>query len=245
MYSHALATIVLSNAFAMAHDKPLGDAAQKALDFIEQSQDLRTGGWNNRAHTSGGTTIVGWNMLALESGQLAGLQVKPATLDNVKKYLASVAVPQPDGRPTGRYFYRPDTHATPTMTAIGLVCNQNLGLAHSDPLIAGGVNDVLRNLPEYDIRDVHYWFFATEAMHRMNDSDWARWNHQMRKVLVLSQMREGCCAGSWDPNKPVRDVNAAVGGRLTMTSLACLTLEVYYRYLPIFQAGKPPAAEKK
>jgi hypothetical protein len=58
----------------------------------------------------------------------------------------------------------------------------------------------------------------------------------MRRRLVESQNVEyGCCArGSWDPNGPVKDQWGAQGGRLMITSLSLLTLEIYYRYMPLY-----------
>jgi hypothetical protein len=41
--------------------------------------------------------------------------------------------------------------------------------------------------------------------------------------------------GSWDPDKPTRDAWSEPGGRLMVTSLSTLTLEVYYRYLPLYK----------
>ncbi|MCA1686495.1 MAG: hypothetical protein LC745_11085 [Planctomycetia bacterium] len=46
---------------------------------------------------------------------------------------------------------------------------------------------------------------------------------------------EGCDRGSWDPASPQPDRWASSGGRLFLTSLSTLTLEVYYRYLPLYQ----------
>jgi hypothetical protein len=57
----------------------------------------------------------------------------------------------------------------------------------------------------------------------------------MRKILIESQATKGCAAGSWDPELPVKDAWGAHGGRIMMTSLSCLTLEVYYRYLPLYK----------
>ena len=49
----------------------------------------------------------------------------------------------------------------------------------------------------------------------------------------LAQVKgKGCDAGSWDPKLPFPDTQASSGGRLMVTSLSCLTLEVYYRYPP-------------
>jgi hypothetical protein len=68
----------------------------------------------------------------------------------------------------------------------------------------------------------------------------------MRRVLIETQTKEGCAAGSWDPNSPKQDPWGRIGGRLMQTSLSCLTLEVYYRYLPLYKLDSPskPAAEK-
>ncbi|HKI21577.1 MAG TPA: hypothetical protein VKA15_27025, partial [Isosphaeraceae bacterium] len=61
--------------------------------------------------------------------------------------------------------------------------------------------------------------------------------------------------GSWDPFQPVPDHWGQRAGRLYLTSLSILTLEVYYRYLPLYRdydeeqakAGPAPkrAAPKK
>ena len=55
----------------------------------------------------------------------------------------------------------------------------------------------------------------------------------MREVLVKAQ--EGNASspnfGSWSSEK---DGHGKAGGRLMVTSLNLLTLEVYYRYLPLY-----------
>ena len=48
----------------------------------------------------------------------------------------------------------------------------------------------------------------------------------------------GCAAGSWDPQRPSPDPWGAQGGRLMTTCLAALTLEVYYRYIPLYKFGQ-------
>ncbi len=56
-----------------------------------------------------------------------------------------------------------------------------------------------------------------------------------------------CAEGSWNPEG---DEWGDAGGRLMVTSLSCLTLEVYYRYLPLYKLDREdelekPAAEMK
>jgi hypothetical protein len=60
----------------------------------------------------------------------------------------------------------------------------------------------------------------------------------MRKLLIETQIKEGCASGSWDPDEPQQDAWGHHGGRIMVTSLSCLTLEIYYRYLPIYKLDK-------
>ncbi len=69
----------------------------------------------------------------------------------------------------------------------------------------------------------------------MNDANWDAWKRKIKKMLIDSQVRVGCAAGSWDPDKPAHDAWGDAGGRIMVTSLSCLTLEVEYRYLPLYQ----------
>jgi hypothetical protein len=71
----------------------------------------------------------------------------------------------------------------------------------------------------------------------MQNKDWERWNVRVREGLIGMQVKgAGCDRGSWDPFQPQPDRWASrAGGRLFLTSLSILTLEVYYRYLPLYQ----------
>ena len=44
--------------------------------------------------------------------------------------------------------------------------------------------------------------------------------------------------------KPSKDAWGDAGGRVMMTSLAALTLEVYYRYLPLYKLDKEEDADR-
>ena len=73
-----------------------------------------------------------------------------------------------------------------------------------------------------------------------------RWNRQVRRVLIETQCRDGSCAnGSWDPEYPGQDAWGAKGGRLFVTSLSALTLEIYYRYLSLYKVSHDPLFEEK
>ena len=103
------------------------------------------------------------------------------------------------------------------------------------------------HLPDARSRALYYWYYATQVMHNIPGPDWDKWNRQMRRVLIDSQVKEGCAAGSWDPMRPTRDPLGERGGRVLVTGLSTLTLEVYYRYLPLYKLdaeSKNPEAVK-
>ena len=54
-------------------------------------------------------------------------------------------------------------------------------------------------------------------------------------------MKDGPQAGSWDTN----DLWGGYGGRVYTTALATLTLEVYYRFLPLYVEVAPDVARAK
>jgi len=234
MYAHGLAAIALCEDFAMSHDKRIGDAAQKAINFIEAAQNSKTGGWRYHPGEEGDTSVFGWQMSALKSAQLAGLSVKPATWDGAKKWLNSCA----DAKNAGRFSYQPEGGPTPPMSAIGVLANQYLKAGRTDPVVTGGVQFLMANQPNPRNRKVYYLFYGTEVMHNMADKDWDAWHQKINKVLTDIQDHAGCASGSWDPAKPTKDAWGPTGGRLMQTSFSCLTMEVYYRYLKLYQLDK-------
>ncbi|MCC6125287.1 MAG: terpene cyclase/mutase family protein [Pirellulales bacterium] len=256
MYAHAIATLALCEAYCMTKDDPktfderLGAAARKAVAYIERSQNESTGGWRYTPGETGDTSVFGWDLMALKSAQLAGIEVNSTVLDRAQIWLNSVA----KGENLGLYSYQPYREVTPTMTAVGMLCRQYLGIAPKDPSMLEGKTYLLQNLPDDAIgRNSYYWYYATLTMHNFSDADWDDWYRKMRRILVESQAAEGCATGSWDPERPSADFYGQQGGRLMMTCLNAMTLEIYYRYLPLFQTdsllpkgpGAIPAAETK
>jgi hypothetical protein len=233
MYAHGLAAITLCEAYGLTKDSRVGLAAQAAIRFIEESPNPSTGGWHYapKPETIGDTSVVGWQVMALKSAQMAGLEVREPAIAGAHKWLSAVA----KGTKKGLFCYNPLTPPTNTMTSVGLLCTQYLGAKRDDPPIQEGMDYLMRNLPSGDARNCYYWYYATQVMHNLPGPEWDNWNRQMRRVLIESQIKAGCAAGSWDPINPKPDPWQQEGGRIMVTSLCCLTLEVYYRYLPLYK----------
>jgi hypothetical protein len=244
MYAHGLAAIALCEAYGMSGDSAIGAAAQRALDFIAAAQNPTTGGWRYKPGDEGDTSVVGWQVMALKSGQMAGLRVDPTVLERAARFLKSTAKGASQGSLTGSQFaYQPNMAPTAAMTSVGLLCSQYLGVQREDPAMVEGTAYLGRNLPDSAMRNFYYWYYAMQVMHNQPGPEWDAWDRKTRRLLVESQCHEGCAAGSWDPQKPSPDAWAVQGGRLMTTCLGTLTLEVYYRYLPLYTLGAKDKAK--
>jgi hypothetical protein len=244
MYAHGQAAIALCEAFALTGDEKLRGPAEKAIRYIASAQ-YSDGGWRYSPEEplnppGGDTSVVGWQLMALQSARAARLDVPDYTLELANQFLDRV---EHDGGAT--YSYRPEEQPTATMTAEALLCRMYLGWKRETPGIRDGVRYLAeQNLPDANNWNIYYWYYGTLTMHNFNDADFDTWHRKMRKILIESQSTKGCSEGSWDPVHPSVDTWGEQGGRLMMTSLNTLTLEVYYRCMPLFQTDSllPKAA---
>ena len=236
MYAHGLAAITMCEAYGLSRDKKLEEPAQAAIKYIEEAQNQEDGGWRyTPGQVPGDTSVVGWQIMALKSAQMAGLIVDYKTMEGAKKYLKLAST----GKSHGLYNYIPGQGSGKiSMTAVGMLCSQYMGTERGDPAMAEGMRSLMWNQPNLARPDIYYWYYATQAMHNLPGPEWDQWNRQMRRTLIETQAKEACVAGSWDPEKLSRGHAGDAGGRLFVTSLACLTLEVYYRYLPLYKLDK-------
>src|SRR5262249_35303041 len=85
--------------------------------------------------------------------------------------------------------------------------------------------------------NLYYWYYGTLAMYQHGGDTWTRWNSRVRDEIVRRQRTKGHSAGSWDPDD---SPYGAKGGRIYCTALATLSLDVYYRYLRLYQDHKDP-----
>ncbi len=234
MYEHGLATIAVCEAYGLSKDQKLKNVAVAAVRFIEDAQNDSSGGWHYTANppTVGDTSVVGWQLMGLKSAQMAGLQVNPQTLVKSKKFLASVS----KGKDGGLFSYMPESGPTPAMSAVGLLCNQYAGMKRTDKAMVEGMNYVMANLNGAK-GDSYFLYYATQVMHNLPGPEWDTWNRNARRHLIGTQIKEGCAAGSWAPI-------GHSAGPVMSTSIHALTLEVYYRYLPLYQLDNKKQAMK-
>lgn len=240
LYSHGIAAIALCEAYGMTRDPLLRDPAQRALAFIAEAQNPQQGGWRYSPGRGSDTSVSGWQLMALKSGELAGLEVPPQCYQLVEHWLDTA---QSTAQP-GLYVYRPASdiphqrEPSRVMTAEALLMRQYLGWKREHPDMLAGASHLHANLPRWEgrgVRDAYYWYYATQVMFQMQGTFWIDWNNQLRSLLTSTQVSTGPLAGSWDPLGAVPDRWGREGGRIYVTCLHLLILEVYYRHLPLYQ----------
>lgn len=130
---------------------------------------------------------------------------------------------------------------TPVMTSVGLLMRFYLGWRRTTGDMVRGSDWLLERLPsvgtaEAPQRDTYYWYYASQVMFHMGGERWKRWYGVLYPLLLDSQELSGDFAGSWDPAGPVPDAWGPYAGRLYVTTLNLLSLEVTYRHLPLYEA---------
>ncbi|HXT59036.1 MAG TPA: hypothetical protein VN699_10380 [Pirellulales bacterium] len=240
LYSHGIASIALCEAYGMTRDPALHDPAQRALDFIVAAQNPGEGGWRYSPRQGSDTSVSGWQLMALKSGELAGLRAPAETYRRVQSWLDGAQAP----KNPALYVYRPkavqDHQRLPSrvMTAEGLLMRQYLGWKRDNPNMPAGADYLQGDLPQWDAagqRDAYYWYYATQVMFQIGGEHWQQWNDRLRSLLIERQVSEGILAGSWDPLGPSPDRWGREAGRLYVTAMHLLMLEVYYRHLPLYR----------
>lgn len=223
MYSHGVATLALCEAYAMTRDKNLAGPTQAAVDFIVNAQH-ELGGWRYEPGEPGDLSVTGWQLTALKSGVHGRLNVPRDVWYRAASFLDSL---QEDRG--AAYGYVEPSNKKRAMSVVGLFSRMMLGWPHNhEPLLRG-----VAKIGDQDPRKNHMYFnyYASQVLRHHGGSAWLRWNPRMRDYLVELQATKGHETGSWyiDENWSTQ------GGRLYTTTLSILTLEVYYRYMPMYQ----------
>jgi hypothetical protein len=136
------------------------------------------------------------------------------------------------------------------MTAAGLLMRLYSGWSREHPQMQAGADYLMENLPIANPRsvtaeqlaknggrtprDTYYWYYATQVMYHMRGDYWRAWNDRLSPMLIGTQVTTGRLTGSWSP---ASDAWGQEGGRIYVTAMNLLSLEVHYRHLPIHDSA--------
>ncbi|MBQ1456262.1 MAG: terpene cyclase/mutase family protein [Thermoguttaceae bacterium] len=249
-YTQAVVTIALCELIVMERSSGRSDdlrtVAQKSVDYLVKWQNRELGGWRYDEGIGSDLSVTGWCTMALQTARAAELYVPQETLDRISSFLDSVAYDE-----GAQYCYSPTSREKrPSMTATGLLCREYLGWDRKNPALLAGAEILTRpeNLVRYEDpqkadrqpgmalfqTNVYGWYSAAMMLKHLGPYNkyWQTWNKAMSAEIPARQCPEGNSeAGSWDPDL---DSYRFGGGRLYVTALSILCLEVYYRHLSLY-----------
>lgn len=242
MYCHGIAAIALCEAYGLSKDPALKEPAEKAIELIIAAQDPAKGGWRYNPSPSGAdTSVTGWQYMALHSARMAGIEVEESVFENARRWFDHAG----GGRHGGIYGYTGPDKNKPAMVATGMFCRQLDLVPPTDPRMPESAQVLKMRKINVKSPDYYYLYYGTLALYQHQGPIWSDWNERLKETLPLLQKKTGAEAGSWD----VGSAHAVPGGRVVSTTLATLSLEVYYRLLPMYgfrnkDAAPPPLKTK-
>ena len=245
LYSHGIAAMAVCEAVGMTGDARVKPAAEKACRFIAASQHPDRGGWRYTPASDADLSVSGWMLVALRAGSLAGIDTDPKTLSGVRTLLDAANTPSEPAR----YLYnprnpqqRPSRLSSACMTAVGTLMRLHTGWQPADPRVTASARALAAIPASYGsatdkTRDAYLWYYASQVLVHTGGPEWDRWYRGLVDTLTATQETAGPKAGSWNPLGPEPDRWGQYGGRVYVTALHLLALEVPYRHLPTYTAG--------
>jgi hypothetical protein len=120
-------------------------------------------------------------------------------------------------------------HSPDTLTGAGILNGQLLGIAKHG-FIRAALQQSANCAYTFDMkhpRPLYYLYYMTQAKFQEGGATWEQWNKGVNfaKELVVNQAEDG----HWE------NTDSHGAGLVYSTTLACLSLEVYYRYLPTYK----------
>ncbi|MCI0342835.1 MAG: hypothetical protein L0216_17115, partial [Planctomycetales bacterium] len=239
MYNQGIGTWALCEGAGLTRDPELLSSATRGVGYIARAQ-RNGGGWDyggpSYVTDRNDMSVTGWQVMALRSAALAGIQVPPATWRKAKGFLQRGTAP--DGSVVyavqGGWTGGGRCSGSLAMSAVGLICRMYLGDEPGSRELLPIVRRISSAPPcygEHTMQTSYFWYYGTLAMFQWGGPEWEEWNRGLREALLPLQRAGGHVAGSWDPS----DGYARTGGRVYSTALNVLNLEVYYRYLPLYR----------
>lgn len=234
VYAHAIATYALSEAYGLTRIPMLKEPMEKGAKVILDGQQ-KGGGWDYR-YAKGSrrdTSVSGWQIQALKAAYIAGAEdprVRPA-LTNAASDLVSIQ----DGD-SGTFGYSSPADRVPPpkrgITGVGVLCLQLIGYANTQPVKRGlnALDNMSCDWEDAIEAPMYGWYYVTQAKFHKGGSEWTGWNNKIAPTLVKNQNEDG----SWGVPK-TKVPHGEGDSKVYTTTLAALTLQVYYRFLPTYK----------
>jgi hypothetical protein len=238
MYSQGICTMAVSEAYAMTGRRGCKKSAQAGLDYILSKQPAY--GAFSYTGPGGDVSVTGFQIQAIKSAYIAGLKVPKEAKDKTLKFL-EICMRKDFSTPYGiqpalKVQTKP---GKTTMTAATLTGRLFMGEKNTSVNSKGQADYLMANnrlqRTAQSASCLYEIYYMSLSMFNMGGKYWRTWNKEFNKPLRAKQVKSGPETGSW----PVKGIRyGGHGGRVYSTAMACMALEVYFRYLPTYKSFK-------
>jgi hypothetical protein len=234
-YSHGIATYAISEAYGLTRIPSLKPVMEAAIDVIIKGQQPG-GSWDYgfRKTARRDASVAGWQVQALKAAQMAGAS-NPGLRDAIK--LAVEELKKSQHAETGMFPYSSLDRGKLSITGVSVLCLQIAGQGKDASVRRG-----LQALKEADIDwqnpmdwPMYSWYYITQAKFHAGGGDWDAWNQKFAREIIRSQNEDGSWTSAGVNLKDDSHGKETNHGPVYATTLAALTLQVYYRFLPSYK----------
>lgn len=243
MYGHGIMTLMLTEMLGMSPDestdKKVREMTEKAIKLILRAQQVpktesNRGGWRYEPASSDSDISVSvWQLMSLRAAKNSGIEVPKEAIDNGIAYIKRSYRVERDSngnpkQPEAAFSYEPyGGRQTFSTTSAGLLSLQVAGQYEAAEVL-GSSKWLLKFPPEVNEPWFYYGcYYYAQGMYQRGGEYAAIARQKTEQMLLGAQSPEG----AWRP----RNGNEKSAGAVYATSLALLSLSVYYHFLPIYQ----------
>lgn len=225
MYGHGFSMMFLASAFGMETRpdvrKKMDTVIKNAIQLTSKGQS-NLGGWYYYPGAGDEGSVTVTQMQALRAAHNAGFTIPRGTIENAIKYLELCKTAE--GGICYSYGSGGDTRLP--ITAAAICCLYSAG-EYESPLADSCMKYVMNQFKSTanEFNSGHYFYlhlYASLAFYQAGDEYWDAYFPKARENLLKQQQADG----HW---------NGDGVGSVFGTALACILLQIPYKYLPIYQ----------
>ena len=184
VHDNALIVLALAESYAMSGVKDWAEPLQNAVRYIESIQNVE-GGWPaERAYDPSDVLVTGWNILALKSTRVAGINVDVEKFTKAKTWIISQT-----NTATGIVYEGRSELAT----AVGMVIRIMTGQKPTEEMNVKGAQILMQAAPElWD--DFEFFYWSGLASFHIGSTAWISWTkHATQFATDRCRIRTVCC----------------------------------------------------
>ncbi len=235
-YSQAICVYALSEAYGMTRIPSLKSVMEKGVQMLIDGQQAK-GGYDYKFAKGDrrDTSLGGWCCQAMKAAYIAGAE-NAKLHDAMELAVQDMKSVQKADDGSFYYSYIGRSHSTHSITAVAVLSMQLLGHGEDSETkrgmdFLGGATCNWKSPPEWPM---YAWYYISQTKFHKGGATWTGWNAQFAPQFIRNQNADG----SW--SSAGLGLKEGTTGRENMhpvyaTTLAALTLQVYYRFLPTYQ----------